>query len=50
VDNGLMGIGAGVAGLSGALRHIQNGLVRSYAMTMLMGIVAMFLFVWMVQR
>lgn len=50
VDHGVMGIGHGVAGLSGALRHIQNGLVRTYALTMLMGIVAMFLFVWMVQR
>ncbi|WP_083841748.1 NADH-quinone oxidoreductase subunit L [Mobilicoccus pelagius] len=50
VDDGVMGIGGGVAGLSGALRQLQNGLVRSYALTMLMGIVAMFLFVWMVQR
>src|SRR5690606_3169602 len=41
VHGGLVGgVTGGLAGLSGALRRTQNGFVRSYAMTMLGGVVA----------
>jgi NADH-quinone oxidoreductase subunit L len=50
VDAGLVGgVSRGVAGLSGGLRRIQNGFVRSYAMTMLGGIVAILGIVWVMQ-
>lgn len=49
VDGGANGLGSLVAGLSGTLRHLQNGFVRSYALTMLIGIVAILGAVWMVQ-
>ena len=49
VDAGVVGIGRGVVGLSGVVRRIQNGLVRTYALTMLTGIVLLFVVVWMVQ-
>ncbi len=49
VDDGVMGLGRGVASISGVLRQAQNGLVRTYALTMLLGIVAIFALVWMVQ-
>ncbi|WP_284305902.1 NADH-quinone oxidoreductase subunit L [Mobilicoccus caccae] len=49
VDASVVGIGRGVLGLSGVVRQIQNGLVRTYALTMLAGIVLLFVVVWMVQ-
>jgi len=42
-------VARGVAGLSSGLRRIQNGFVRSYAMTMLGGIVAILGIVWVMQ-
>ncbi len=50
IDGGLVGgATAGVSGLAGALRRTQNGFVRSYALTMLAGIVAILGLVWVMQ-
>ncbi len=37
IDAGVNGTGAVIAGLSGRLRRVQNGFVRSYALTMMAG-------------
>jgi NADH-quinone oxidoreductase subunit L len=50
VDGSMVGgVTRGVAGLSHLLRRTQNGFVRSYAMTMLAGIVAIIGLVWVMQ-
>jgi NADH-quinone oxidoreductase subunit L len=38
-----------VGGSSGRLRRVQNGFVRSYALTMLLGVVVILGAVWVVQ-
>jgi NADH-quinone oxidoreductase subunit L len=43
------GLAALVGGSSGRLRRIQNGFVRSYALTMLAGVVVLLGVVWVVQ-
>ncbi|MFC6420598.1 NADH-quinone oxidoreductase subunit L [Ornithinimicrobium tianjinense] len=43
------GTTAGVSGLASALRRAQNGFVRSYALTMLLGVVAILGAVWVMQ-
>ena len=49
VDRSMLGLGGAVAALSGGLRRLQNGFVRSYALTMLIGIVVLLGAVWVVQ-
>jgi NADH-quinone oxidoreductase subunit L len=50
VDGSMVGgVTRGVSGLSHLLRRTQNGFVRSYAMTMLAGIVAIIGLVWVMQ-
>jgi NADH-quinone oxidoreductase subunit L len=39
IDTGALGIGGLIRGLSASTRKIQNGFVRSYALTMLAGVV-----------
>ncbi|MFK5635049.1 NADH-quinone oxidoreductase subunit L [Ornithinimicrobium sp. LYQ103] len=43
------GTAAGLTGAAGVLRRAQNGFVRSYALTMLLGIVAVLGAVWVMQ-
>ena len=50
VDAGIVGgTPAALAGASGVLRRAQNGFVRSYALTMLIGVVAILGAVWVMQ-
>lgn len=49
VDGAAGGLAASVGGLSARLRRIQNGYVRSYALTMLVGVVAILGAVWVMQ-
>lgn len=49
VDRSVTGLGAAVMAASGGLRKLQNGFVRSYALTMLVGIVVLLGAVWVVQ-
>ena len=49
VDRGAMGIGGLVAALSGWARRFQTGYARSYAMTMLAGVVAVLGTLWVIQ-
>ncbi len=49
VDGGAMGLAAGLRGLSGRVRRVQNGFVRSYALTMLLGVVVILGAMWVVQ-
>ncbi len=49
VDGAAMGLGWGIAGTSHRLRRLQNGFVRSYALTMLLGIVVILGAMWVVQ-
>jgi len=44
-----MGIGGLVAALSGWARRFQTGYARSYAMTMLAGVVAVLGTLWVIQ-
>ncbi|WP_068402475.1 NADH-quinone oxidoreductase subunit L [Kribbia dieselivorans] len=46
VDGGARNLGDGVAGLSRVLRRAQTGFVRSYALTMLAGVVAVLGALW----
>ncbi len=39
IDGGVRGLAAGIGGLSGRMRRTQNGFVRSYALSMLGGVV-----------
>ncbi len=49
VDQGTDGVGRAVLGASTRLARLQNGFVRSYALTMLLGVVLVLAAVWMVQ-
>jgi NADH-quinone oxidoreductase subunit L len=49
VDGAIGGLSALVGGSSGRLRRVQNGFVRSYALTMLLGVVVILGAVWVVQ-
>src|SRR4051794_19453980 len=49
VDGAIGGLSALVGGSSGRLRRLQNGYVRSYALTMLLGVVVILGAVWVVQ-
>ncbi|MFC5982429.1 NADH-quinone oxidoreductase subunit L [Knoellia sp. GCM10027209] len=49
VDGAVGGLAALVGGTSSRLRRIQNGFARSYALTMLAGVVALFAAVWVIQ-
>ena len=50
VEAGLTGgTVTGLSGVSGVLRRAQNGFVRSYALTMLLGVVAILGAVWVMQ-
>ena len=49
VDRSMLGLGGMIGAFSGGLRRLQNGFVRSYALTMLVGIVVLLGAVWVVQ-
>ncbi|WP_082176828.1 NADH-quinone oxidoreductase subunit L [Arsenicicoccus sp. oral taxon 190] len=49
VDGGFLGLGEVVEASSNAVRKLQNGFVRSYALTMLAGVVVILLALWVVQ-
>ncbi len=49
VDGGAMGLASGLRALSGKVRRVQNGYVRSYALTMLLGVVVILGAMWVVQ-
>jgi NADH-quinone oxidoreductase subunit L len=49
VDGAIGALSALVGGSSGRLRRVQNGYVRSYALTMLLGVVVILGAVWVVQ-
>jgi NADH-quinone oxidoreductase subunit L len=49
IDGAVSGMAALVGGTSSRLRRIQNGFARSYALTMLAGVVAIFAAVWVIQ-
>jgi NADH-quinone oxidoreductase subunit L len=49
VDGAATGLGRLVAGTSGRWRKIQNGYARSYALTMLVGVVLLVGAVWVMQ-
>jgi NADH-quinone oxidoreductase subunit L len=49
IDGGVGGLAAFVGGLSARARRVQNGFVRSYALTMLGGVVVILGALWVVQ-
>lgn len=49
VDGGVLGLGEVVQATSNVARKLQNGFVRSYALTMLAGVVVILLALWVVQ-
>jgi NADH-quinone oxidoreductase subunit L len=49
VDGAIGGLAAMVGGLSSRTRRLQNGFARSYALTMLAGVVAILGAVWVIQ-
>ncbi len=49
VDGAVGGIAAFIGGWAGRMRRLQNGFVRSYALTMLVGVVAILGVLWVVQ-
>ncbi|HET7476956.1 MAG TPA: NADH-quinone oxidoreductase subunit L [Dermatophilaceae bacterium] len=49
IDRGFVGLGELVAATANRLRRLQNGFVRSYALTMLAGVLLLVGAVWMVQ-
>lgn len=49
VDGGVGGLAALVGGTSSRLRRLQNGFARSYALTMLFGVVAILGAMWVIQ-
>ena len=49
VDGAVGGLAALIGGTSARLRRVQNGFVRSYALTMLVGVVVILGAVWVVQ-
>ena len=48
-DVQMQAIPAALSGASGLIRRAQNGFVRSYALTMLLGVVAILGAVWVMQ-
>src|ERR1019366_2975699 len=50
VDGAGGGLAALIGGTSARVRRVQNGFVRSYALTMLAGVVVILGVVWVVQR
>jgi NADH-quinone oxidoreductase subunit L len=49
VDGAASGLAALIGGLSSRLRHVQTGYARSYALTMLTGVVAVLGVLWVIQ-
>ena len=49
VDGGVGGLAAFIGGTSSRVRRLQNGFARSYALTMLAGVVAILGAVWVIQ-
>ena len=49
IDGAAGGLAAMVGGSSSRLKKVQNGFVRTYALTMLLGVVAILGAVWVVQ-
>ena len=49
IDGAVGGLAALVGGLSSRLRRLQTGYVRSYALTMLTGVVAVLGALWVIQ-
>jgi NADH-quinone oxidoreductase subunit L len=49
VDGAVGGLAALIGGTSARVRRVQNGFVRSYALTMLVGVVVILGAVWVVQ-
>ena len=49
VDGGVGGLAALVGGTSSRLRRLQNGFARSYALTMLAGVVVILGAMWVIQ-
>ncbi|HET7303623.1 MAG TPA: NADH-quinone oxidoreductase subunit L [Segeticoccus sp.] len=49
VDGLVTGLGGFIGGMSDRVRHVQNGFVRSYALTMLAGVVVILGALWVVQ-
>jgi NADH-quinone oxidoreductase subunit L len=49
VDGAISGLAAMIGGLSSRTRRLQNGFARSYALTMLAGVVAILGAVWVIQ-
>lgn len=49
VDGSATGLARGVSALGGVLRQVQNGFVRSYALTMLLGVVLVLGALWVVR-
>ncbi|NNM47550.1 NADH-quinone oxidoreductase subunit L [Knoellia sp. DB2414S] len=49
IDGGVGGLAALIGGTSSRLRKLQNGFARSYALTMLAGVVAILGAVWVIQ-
>jgi NADH-quinone oxidoreductase subunit L len=49
VDGAVGGLAALIGGTSARVRRVQNGFVRSYALTMLAGVVVILGAVWVVQ-
>jgi NADH-quinone oxidoreductase subunit L len=49
VDGGVGGLAALVGGTSSRLRRLQNGFARSYALTMLAGVVVFLGAMWVIQ-
>jgi NADH-quinone oxidoreductase subunit L len=49
VDGAVGGLAALIGGTSARVRKIQNGLARSYALTMLLGVVVILGAVWVMQ-
>jgi NADH-quinone oxidoreductase subunit L len=49
IDGAAGGLAALVGGLSSRMRRLQNGYARSYALTMLSGVVAILGILWVIQ-
>ena len=49
IDGAVGSLAAFIGGSSSRLRRVQNGFVRSYALTMLLGVVVILGAVWVVQ-
>ncbi len=49
VDGGVGGLAAFIGGTSSRVRRLQNGFARSYALTMLAGVVAILAALWVIQ-